>query len=270
MRKRLEDAFLAAEATGMICTVCGRKMKRQDAAMKCPNGHTFNGNRRGYFNFLSRPFSGAYDRALFESRRRVLEAGCYQAVVDEIRTVLSDGDAVLDIGCGDGYYIRALRSACPSAKFTGVDISRDAIEAAADGGALWCVADMRHLPFRDHAFDLLLDILSPADYAEFRRVLKPDGMLVKVTPGPKYLAEIREARGLTDSQSAADRYLGEHMQILRAAHVFKAIPVDGTLWADFVRMTPMNQDLTEQEICELAARPTETVTIDLNISFAKA
>jgi len=39
--------------------------------------------------------------------------------------------------------------------------------------------------------DARTDVLTPANYDEFRRVLSPDGMLVKVYPGQDYLREIR-------------------------------------------------------------------------------
>ena len=38
-------------------------------------------------------------------------------------------------------------------------------------------------PFADQQFDYILNILSPSNYSEFRRLLTSDGMLVKVIPG---------------------------------------------------------------------------------------
>src|SRR5699024_11637555 len=35
-------------------------------------------------------------------------------------------------------------------------------------------------------------ILSPANYMEFKRVLAPEGIIVKIVPRPNYLKELRE------------------------------------------------------------------------------
>ena len=40
--------------------------------------------------------------------------------------------------------------------------------------------------------DILLDIFSPANYGEFRRVLSKDGILIKVIPTENHLKEIRQ------------------------------------------------------------------------------
>ena len=61
-------------------------------------------------------------------------------------------------------------------------------------GAAWFVADLKRLPVRSAAADVVLNVFSPADYAEFRRVLAPDGELLKVVPGPDYLREVRDRR----------------------------------------------------------------------------
>lgn len=56
-------------------------------------------------------------------------------------------------------------------------------------GAPWFVADLKRLPVQNAAADVVLNVFSPADYGEFRRVLTPDGELLKVVPGPDYLLE---------------------------------------------------------------------------------
>ena len=40
--------------------------------------------------------------------------------------------------------------------------------------------------------DILLDIFSPANYGEFRRILSKDGILIKVIPTENHLKEIRQ------------------------------------------------------------------------------
>ena len=39
----------------------------------------------------------------------------------------------------------------------------------------WFVGDLAHLPIQSKSIEVILDIFSPANYAEFERVLKAEG-----------------------------------------------------------------------------------------------
>ena len=154
----------------------------------------------------------------------------------------------------------------------GIDISRDAILQATNQPcqAVWCVGDLRRLPFADGTFSAVLDVLTPANYDEFRRVLSPDGMLVKVYPGQDYLREIRAARGMSAyEEGQVDAYLREKAQLVKAVRVHETLPVSPELWGDFVRMTPLNHDLSAAEKDALAQRADAHVTVDLHVALCK-
>jgi 23S rRNA (guanine745-N1)-methyltransferase len=53
------------------------------------------------------------------------------------------------------------------------------------------VANLNNLPFSDNKFDIILNIMSPANYQEFKRVLQPGGILLKIMPDSDYLKELR-------------------------------------------------------------------------------
>ena len=76
----------------------------------------------------------------------------------------------------------------------GIDLSKEGIRVAAKEhrDIIWCVADLTKLPLQNQQFDLVLNILSPANYGEFKRVLKEHGILVKLLPTADYLIELRE------------------------------------------------------------------------------
>lgn len=266
-----DKLYQAAENLGALrCTVCDGGMSRVGDDFACSKGHRVNANRKGCLNFLSTPADSCYDAALFAARRRVFAAGCYDAVASAIAELLPAGaHRLLDAGCGDGWYLNALLADHPAWQGAGIDISRDAIFAATDQPctALWCVGDLRRLPFGDGTFTAVLDVLTPANYGEFRRVLAKDGLLIKVYPGSEYLREIRAARGMAPyEEGQVDAYLREKTTVTGQKRVTISHAVTPELWHDFVWMTPLNQDLSAEEKEALAHRCAPTVTVDLHVT----
>jgi SAM-dependent methyltransferase len=105
------------------------------------------------------------------------------------------GMRVLDAGCGNGIYLRALRERRVSA--AGCDLSLGMLRGA--GHPALVNADVTALPTRDDAFDVvlaghLLDLVPGRRTAigEFRRVLRPGGTCVAVTNGARHLRSLRE------------------------------------------------------------------------------
>lgn len=274
MLSKRDKLFLAADRLGNLrCPVCRAPLTRSGDDLACPARHRLNVNRKGCLNVLSQQVDSCYDTALFDARRRVFAAGCYNAVVEAIEALLPKGDHhLLDAGCGDGWYLDALLSRHEGWCGAGADISRDAIFRATDlpCTALWLVADLRRLPFADGSFTAVLDVLTPASYDEFRRVLAPDGLLIKVYPGSGYLRELRAARGMEAyEEGQVDAYLREKAQVVGERRVTVTHPVSPELWRDFVWMTPLMQDLSAEEKDAIAAKPAETVTVDLHVAACR-
>ena len=44
----------------------------------------------------------------------------------------------------------------------------------------WFVGDLAHLPIQSKSIEVILDIFSPANYAEFERVLKDEGVILSL------------------------------------------------------------------------------------------
>ena len=256
--------------TLLRCPVCGAALSRSCASLVCANGHTFDPSRKGYVNFAPNAAPSHYDRALFEARRRILEAGFYDAVIDAIRTAMSkDPEVVLDAGCGDGTFTKRLQGKTT----VGIDLSKDAVRLAASGGGpvLWMVGDLTRLPVQNACADVVLNLFSPAHYAEFTRVLKPDGMLLKLVPQEKYLQEIREMMGgrlrtASYSNEAVVSRLDERFCILDRVRICETHALTETQAADFLKMTPLTFG-TQPETLDASAL--NSVTVDVEILLAK-
>ena len=273
MLSKKEKLFAAAEALGgLICPVCRQPLSRREDSLVCPNSHCLNVSRRGTLNVLSEARQEDYRSELFEARSRVFAAGFFDKVAEAITSLLPDKDhCLLDAGCGEGWYLNRLLTAHPTWIGTGIDISRDAIRLASNHPctALWCVADLRKLPFADETFTAVLDILTPAGYEEFSRVLASDGLLIKVYPGSEYLKEIRAARGLPMyAEGEVEAYLKAKTRIVDERRVRQEAAISPELWHDLIRMTPMNRDMTEAELAVLDKIPARSVTVDLHVAAA--
>jgi ubiquinone/menaquinone biosynthesis C-methylase UbiE len=103
---------------------------------------------------------------------------------------LRAGDRVLDAGCGSGRLIPVIRERIgPAGSLVELDFAPGMIaiarRKAAPGGATFVVGDAHALPFPDGDFDKVIALAllphlddRPAALREFRRVLKPGGLLV--------------------------------------------------------------------------------------------
>lgn len=111
---------------------------------------------------------------------------------------------VLDVGCGLGY--GALELARPAARVVAVDLSLDAVCAAAARFSApnldYSAASATALPFPDHTFDLItaFEVIEhledwPSLLSEARRLLAPGGQFIVSTPNREYYAETRRMSG---------------------------------------------------------------------------
>jgi 23S rRNA (guanine745-N1)-methyltransferase len=103
-----------------------------------------------------------------------------------------------------------------------MDISARALRRAARahpaiGAVGWDT--WRPFPVRDAVMSLVLDVFAPRNAAEFRRVLRDDGALIVVTPGPGHLTELTGPAGLLAVDERKDERLaaslGAHFTLAR-------------------------------------------------------
>ena len=189
-----------ASATAFACPICQENLALVENSLKCNNRHSFDLAKFGYVNLAPQIKQSAnYDKENFQNRQQILEAGFYQAILEAISDLLSNSEStktILDIGCGEGFYSRKLQESHSDKTFYAFDISKESIQISAKSepnwAVNWFVGDLARLPIKDASMDILLDIFSPANYGEFTRVLKENGLLIKVIPTKNHLKEIRQ------------------------------------------------------------------------------
>ena len=210
-----------ASATAFACPICQENLTLVESSLKCCNRHSFDLAKFGYVNLAPQIKQSAnYDKENFQNRQQILEAGFYQAILEVVSDLLSNSKnakTILDIGCGEGFYSRKFQESYSDKTFYAFDISKDSVQIAAKSepnwAVNWFVGDLAHLPIKDASMDILLDIFSPANYGEFRRVLSKDGILIKVIPTKNHLKEIRQrVQDQLTTKDYSNQDIKEHFQ----------------------------------------------------------
>ena len=225
----------ARSAHPLICPICEAGLHAGERTLLCPNGHVYDLARQGYVNLLigHRARQTGDSRAMLRARRTFLEQGFYAPLSDLLNRVslahlarIPDPMAVLDVGCGEGYYLGRLAAHLEQHGLgrailcLGMDVSKDAVRMAASARhrARFFVADVRtRILVADRTVSLLLNVFAPRNAAEFDRTTSTDGRLVIAIPGPTHLARLRARQGLLDIEEDKERHIVD--QLAPAFHI---------------------------------------------------
>lgn len=183
----------------LLCPVCGKALTRQERLWQCAAGHSFDIARQGYVNLLTVDRRHARHpgdtKEQVAARKAFLDGGCYEPIADAVCRLIVPRRpaAVLDAGCGEGYYLTRLQAALPQAEYAGIDVSKDAVRFAAvrNKQALWLTGTAAALPFPAESFDTVLSMFALTAEAEFARVLRPGGCFLQVLAGPDHLMGLK-------------------------------------------------------------------------------
>jgi SAM-dependent methyltransferase len=145
--------------------------------------------------------NGAFDPTLYATLVRIEHTHFWFQARNEVMTWLvrshaADAKRVLEIGCGTGFVLNALRAACPSAIIAGADIHVAGLCLARrrHGSAVEFIQGDARRPCLRDAFDLVcaLDVLEhikedEAVLSGIRVALRPNGVLIASVPQHPWL-----------------------------------------------------------------------------------
>ncbi|ELY4095779.1 23S rRNA (guanine(745)-N(1))-methyltransferase [Cronobacter sakazakii] len=187
-----------------ICPLCYLPLEPQAKSFRCASHHQFDIAKEGYVNLLPVQHKRSRDPGdsteMMQARRAFLDAGHYAPLRERTAQLLNErlpqsGATLLDIGCGEGYYTSAFATLTSThgGQSFGLDVSKSAIRFAAKRytDISFCVASSHRLPFADAFFDAVVRIYAPCKAEELARVVKPGGVVVTVTPGPRHLIQLK-------------------------------------------------------------------------------
>jgi malonyl-CoA O-methyltransferase len=181
--------------------------------------------------------AASYDSAAF------LQQEIGDRLVERLDLVRLQPGTILDVGAGTGYVAHALQQRYQDSQVVVSDIAAAMLQQARRrvlGGSLgvglvarvgrltaglfgaaapfsFVAADAEALPLADASVDLLVSNLAlqwcpdlDAAFAEFRRVLRSEGLLMFTTFGPDTLKELRAAWAQLDQRSHVNAFIDMH------------------------------------------------------------
>ena len=261
----------------LICPVCKSGLYKSEKSYFC-NGekrHCYDISSSGHVNLCPGRATGGDDKKAVRSRTEFLNLGYYQPISDkvcEILSYLNEQCAVVDAGCGEGYY--TTRTAKQTGAVTyGFDLSKEAIVSASKSAkrqgisnAVFGVGGIYELPVADESVDAITNIFAPCAEAEFSRVLKENGLLVVVTAGKNHLYGLKNAIYDTVHTNEARADMPQNMILEQKHNVFYKIQLDN---AEAIRnlfsMTPYSYRTSERDIQKLLALTSLETEVEVDI-----
>ncbi|WP_261378508.1 putative RNA methyltransferase [Paenibacillus agilis] len=284
------------------CPICSQSMMVQSRSLVCGNHHSFDIAKQGYVNLLSRAHTTKYDKQLFTARSAISADGFFEPMLEGVHAAIKrairstvGGVKILDAGCGEGSHLSEilfrLNEHSNDKHFgVGIDIAKAGISLASRKGArdsgtsrtlkgygeygtldtIWCVADLAKCPFADQSFDVIVNVMSPAKYTEFQRLLADEGLIIKVVPESHYLKQLR---GEFYSQTDKDVYSNEqtvelfrhHFELLDIQRVQYEATLNKDQLQQLIQMTPLSWGAPEETLRKMTDLHQSEVTFDYSI-----
>jgi ubiquinone/menaquinone biosynthesis C-methylase UbiE len=136
------------------------------------------------------------------------------------------GKVVVDIGCGDGAFVRALARA--GADASGIEVSEDAVARARakDPQHRYALGGAEQLPLEDQSVDVATLMLSlhhvpdpRSAFPELKRVVREHVWIAEPLPEGNYFELLQPVDDETEVRASAQRAIGEQQDFVRVETV---------------------------------------------------
>ncbi|WP_250027806.1 putative RNA methyltransferase [Paractinoplanes maris] len=227
------------------CPVCRQPLERAERTLRCPSRHSFDMAKQGYADLTAGRMPHVGDTAdMVAARAAFLAAGHYDFIAGALAGSAEPG-LIVDAGTGTGHYLSRVLDAADEATGLGLDVSKPALRRAARAHprAAAVLTDLwRPLPIADAVATVVLNVFAPRNGPEFHRILRPDGLLLVVTPEPDHLQELISAHDLIhvdpDKAARTQESLGEHFKPVATLPLRRELNLTAAEARTLIGMTP--------------------------------
>ena len=188
------------------CPSCNEALIKENKTYRCSNNHTYDEAKEGYVNLLlaqhKKSKNPGDNDEMIKSRQAFLNKGYYRSLSSKIVQIIASTEKgfnqdILDVGCGEGYYMNEIKKASikelSTLSLCGIDISKTAVKLAGKRkiDALISVSSAYDLPFFDNSFDSIISVFSPVSANEISRLLtNKNSQIIMVGPAEEHLKEL--------------------------------------------------------------------------------
>lgn len=267
------------------CPICKTAITLDGGSLVCKNRHNFDIAKKGYVNLLQKQPKSKYSKELFMSRRRANQSGFFTPLITTLAKIIDthcDNQklTVLDVGCGEGSHLTAVKKLLQKnyqkqVITAGFDIAKEGVQLAAgkDRETLWYVADLGNIPFAANSFDIILNILTPSNNLEFTRILKPDGLVIKVVPAQNYLQQVRQFFYKGEQSEYSNEEVLVNFQKgftqIGSERLTYVVNLPEEQLVDIIKMSPLSWNQNNTEIAQAAAFCKGALTADFTVLIGK-
>jgi 23S rRNA (guanine745-N1)-methyltransferase len=264
----------------LICPVCQEKLSLDEhqKSARCDNNHSFDRAKQGYWNLLlvqnKRSKDPGDNPEMIAARSNFLNAGYYAPVSEALNELAQhyteDNPAIIDLGCGEGYYTVAMQNALNQAEMLGLDISKHAVKAACkrSKSITWVVGSSANIPTENQSIDLAVIVFSRILGEPIANALKESGHLIIAYPGERHLYSLREAiyDEVRETDSSPESALGSRFERIDERRVHFEIELNSReALQNLFMMTPHGQRAAKQ----LADYQQFTTEVDIHLAVFK-
>ena len=151
----------------------------------------------------------------------VLQQEVCNRMLQRLDLVTLQPKKILDAGSGTGWGVQGLMARYKKSQITALDLSLPMLQCTKKKGgwlrkpSLLC-ADAEHIPLADESVDLVFSNLmlqwchAETVFKEFKRILKPNGLLMFSTFGPDTLKELRHSWAKVDDDVHVNNFTDMH------------------------------------------------------------
>ena len=248
----------------LICPVCRQALTKENRTYKCCNNHCFDIAKQGYVNLLQSQQSKLKrhgdDKLMINSRTEFLNKGYYEPLQKELCVLLNkylqEKPVIVDAGCGDCYYTAEIEKSLSAKQpeIIGIDISKDAVISASKRSKTidLVVAGVFSMPVGDEVCDAVLNVFSPFAPQEYSRVLKDNGVLVRVIPLENHLYELKASVYDTPYKNPAEDTNIDGFELLENSQLKYTIELDSNKDIESLfKMTPYYYKTSQKDQLKL-------------------
>ena len=254
----------------LSCPFCQSQLTLKNHSLVCLKNHTFNISKKGtviLYKTSKMKENKIYNENLFINRRSFITGGFYEELHQKISNTINQYKVttILDMGSGDGTHDVQIshRIKNKNVMIIGVDLAKKGIDLSndyIDRNYIGIVSDLNHLPLKENSVDLILNILSPSNEKEIKRILKPNGLIIKVTPKKEYLQELRTSLNIKDyeNEKIIESHIYSKYEVVKKEEIMNTYSIDDENLKYLFNMTPLMNHITHIPSIDF-------ITIALNI-----